>query len=94
MSKTYWAPIFRVSVVGNCDANRVVLFTVECPHCGKKHTHGGGNDLDVESVRTFLGDRAAHCGNWGGYSIYDHYGLLPLKGKVRSARKPNPKKEN
>ena len=31
-----------------------------CPHCGKKHTHGGGTGREP-----LLGHRVAHCGQEG-----------------------------
>jgi hypothetical protein len=38
-----------------------------CPICGKRHTHGGGNE--EEKVDEFLGYRVAHCTDRKGMNI-------------------------
>ncbi|WP_328488234.1 hypothetical protein [Streptomyces zaomyceticus] len=35
-----------------------VLVVLDCPFCGKQHSHGGGDQL-----RPSYGHRAAHCAN-------------------------------
>jgi hypothetical protein len=46
----------------------------ECPHCGGKHTHGGGS-VEYGRPREFLGHRATHCGG-------DGYQLIELQSDV------------
>lgn len=46
---------------------------IACPHCGKKHYHGAGNNPE-EARRSYLGHRGAHClnGNPGpGYNLVE-----------------------
>jgi hypothetical protein len=43
----------------------------KCPHCGRKHTHGGG--APGEDPRAYLGGRVAHCGTgeWREYTLVE-----------------------
>jgi len=36
------------------------LLKIDCPYCGKEHTHGGGNFSDGE-ITMFGGHRLSHC---------------------------------
>ena len=38
----------------------LLTFAIDCPFCGRRHQHGGGND--PEPYRT--GHRVAHCASW------------------------------
>jgi len=39
--------------------NDVVVLTIKCPYCNKKHSHGGGNN----KKDLLLGHRDSHCIN-------------------------------
>ena len=54
-----------------------------CPHCGRKHTHGGGGRHD--DPRQFLGGRVAHCGagEWREYYLVDA-GDAPVQARRRA----------
>lgn len=46
-----------VERVMNYDGPVYLLHVAHCPLCGKKHTHGGGDDIN----HLLLGHREAHC---------------------------------
>lgn len=48
-------PKVRVRVTRESGIN---MLTVDCPHCGESHTHGGG---PVSEPELRLGHRVAHC---------------------------------
>ena len=36
------------------------LLKIDCPYCGKEHTHGGGN-VSNGDIEMFGGHRLSHC---------------------------------
>lgn len=66
------ADIPRVRIKEIVEFQGVRLLKVDCPFCGKVHTHGGGYlDDDWEQ---FLGYRVSHCGGNGYFN--DTYCLI------------------
>ena len=50
-------PNAKVIQIRKPHKNNVVILTVKCPYCNKKHSHGGGdNKKDL-----LLGHRDSHC---------------------------------
>lgn len=51
-------PTYPQKETTGCTMQWMVL---SCPHCGKKHYHGAGNN--PEESDSYLGHRVAHCLN-------------------------------
>lgn len=49
---------------------KTISIIILCPHCGKRHTHGGGHLLT--EISKFYGNRVAHCDGSKNY-IIDQY---------------------
>ena len=73
------APVTRLETTTSTAGQPLVMFVVDCPHCGHEHRHGGGARIDT--ARQHLGHRAAHCAVKSptntGYVLTDPAGLLP-----------------
>ena len=67
------APLVAVTEAETYDGQQMYLLEVQCPHCSKIHTHGGGTDR--ATVGKYLGRRASHCGSSDGYILTDPGGL-------------------
>jgi len=70
------APVVAVHQVRGDHGGMVWLLIVQCPHCLRTHTHGGGTDRT--RVAEYLGHRVAHCPrhDHGGYFLADPDDLL------------------
>lgn len=83
--------VFRATQVPDGDGGRRVwLLTIICPHCGRKHTHGGGGD----ALPGRAGHRVSHCmpgvpGRDLGYTLVfdDLTDIIPIRRATKQAAK-------
>jgi hypothetical protein len=61
------------------------IFSIACPYCGKKHTHGAGTVF--EDIPQQAGHRVAHCASEKAQAVNDAGYILRVAEPVTIARK-------